>query len=186
MSTTKAPRTPRSVVNMPAIESTPAAAAASVKKVRDVALVSTLVLAVTAAGVAVGALGIAPFLRNEPMQRIENAAVAVLGMVFEAAGAVAADSTLAVVLGVACALCVGVVVAYRMRRRSANTGIMKIRRKSSPASAMAFSTRTPRDVQVLAAAGQAPVDIAVRTRMSVDAVSMLLQLGQGETVRAAR
>ena len=89
MSTTKAPRTPRSVVNMPAIESTPAAAAASVKKVRDVALVSTLVLAVTAAGVAVGALGIAPFLRNEPMQRIENAAVAVLGMVFEAAGAVA-------------------------------------------------------------------------------------------------
>ena len=186
MSTTRAPRTPRSVVNMPAIERKPAAATASAKKVRDVALVSTLVFAVTAAGVAVGALGIAPFLRNEPMQRIENAWVTIMGLAFEAAGAVASNSMVAIALGVACALCIGVVVAYRMRRGSGSAGVPKIRRKTSQASAMAFSTRTPRDVQVLAAAGQAPVDIAVRTRMSVDAVSMLLQIGQVERVSAAR
>jgi hypothetical protein len=177
---------------MPAVAPKPVATTARWNVVKDTALISALVLGVTAGGVALGALGIAPMLRNASMQRVERVAREAIGHALEFAGAIAgfvgANPAIAMATAIASVVFIAIGAAYRSRGRA--PGIFKAgirrRRQSQASAATAYTPRTPRDVQVLAAAGQAPVDIAIRTRLSVDAVSMLLQLGQGETVSAAR
>ena len=149
-------------------------------RAREVALVSALVLGVTSGGVAIGAFGLSPLLGDAPMLKLRSLGDQLLGRVFELAAFVAGNPELLVI---PVAAVVGVVAlkfvtrSKRKRGQRRNTTIFQ-----APS---AFSSRTPKDVQVLAAAGQAPADIAVRTRMSVDAVSMLLQLGKGEVTSTA-
>jgi hypothetical protein len=183
-----APRTPRSVVNMPAVASKPVAAAARKNVVKDTVLISALVLAVTAGGVAVGALGIAPLLRNASMRQLESAARSAAGFVLQLADVIVASPKAVTIAGIALAVSIALVLSYRAYRTSGGKETIRVRRRrqSQSTSAPHYASRTPRDVQVLAAAGQAPVDIAIRTRLSVDAVSMLLQLRQAEAVSTAR
>ncbi len=79
-------------------------------------------------------------------------------------------------LAIAAALFAGRMILRALRNRPTKTTRAA---RQTPAPTMNFggkSSRTPRAVAALAAAGAAPTEIAWKTGLPVDAVSMLLQL----------
>lgn len=95
--------------------------------------------------------------------------------------AVTREQRLLAVAGVAAAAAL-VALAFGARRLMQAIGARRARRTRTSAVAAPVTrlngkaSRTPRAVQALAAAGAAPTEIAWKTGLPVDAVSMLLEL----------
>lgn len=141
---------------------------ASFKRIRDITLTVTLVVAVTVAGVAIGAYAISPVITSE------NTSETAVRVAKQSAAFVLKAVNQPEAPYVAGALLLGITALTSVRsvkRRKMQRVVVAKRAPSSQA-------RTPRDIQALAAAGTAPVEIALRTRMPVDAVSMLMRIGQ--------
>ncbi|MFN8979567.1 MAG: hypothetical protein ACK5ZZ_13435 [Gemmatimonadaceae bacterium] len=95
--------------------------------------------------------------------------------------AVSREQRLLAVAGVAAAAAL-VALAFGLRRAVRELQLRRSRVRTTPAAAPAIwlggkAGRTPRAVQALAAAGAEPTEIAWKTGLPVDAVSMLLELG---------
>ncbi len=122
----------------------------------------TLVTVALIAGVTVGGVMLGALLVSTPATKLVPPRVvelSIAGLLLLAAAIVGAQ-------------------AFRDQTKSAQ-------RRVAPAPAMSLANasgrvdQTPRAVQALAQAGTAPVEIALRTRLPVDAVSMLLAMGSG-------
>jgi hypothetical protein len=125
------------------------------RAVRDALQMAALGLAVTAIGLVTGAFIMSPAVSRE--QRL----LAVAGL---------AGTAALVLMALGLRRAVQALQARRSRRA-----------RTTPAAAAAIrlngkTSRTPRAVQALAAAGAAPTEIAWKTGLPVDAVSMLLEL----------
>ncbi len=118
-----------------------------------------VLIAVTGVGLVAGAFIVSPVVTQE--ERI--IAVSALGalMLF----ALVARGIVVLISGLRNALR----VRHQRNRRAAAVPVLGNRSSRS--------TRTPRAVRVLAAEGVAPIEIASKTGLSVDAVAMLLKLG---------
>ena len=140
----------------------------SFTRIRNIVLTGTLVVGVTVAGVAIGALGISPILSSgNAVEAATAVAKNVAAEVLKAVDRPEAPYVAGALLFIATA-----VTSVRSMRKRGKERVAVVKRAPSN------HPRTPRDVQALAAAGNAPVDIAMRTRLPVDAVSMLLRIGQ--------
>ena len=166
----------RSVVNMAAVKdpSPRKPRAMSSARVKEVLMLTTLTMTVTAGGVAIGVYGVSPLLGKSSWESVKESLTRFAMQSIETVGHALQQPrvvlTLAITAFVAAALLIGTAISRR--------GGSRKRASSHAAPAMVFNARTPRDVQVMAAAGKAPADIAARTRLPVDAVSMLLNIGQ--------
>ena len=144
-------------------------------RVKELAIMGALVVGVTSGGVALGVYGVSPLVRTLSWQRISGTGRDVVARAIEIASNVAQQPDVMIALALTAIAAVAAYVGtgwWKKRSASRTTAVA--------ATAMSFSPRTPRDVQVLAAAGRKPAEIAARTRLPVDAVSMLLNLGQAQ------
>jgi hypothetical protein len=172
---------PRTAGSMAAVKVAPKARVGRVSsRVKDSLLVASLILGVTAGGMALGAYGVSPLIGDGVGAAAKRVVSAMVGVGLEVAIAVVEQPKVSLTLAITVVVAIGVYVGTGVARR-------RSRRRVGVASSstLTFTGRTPRDVQVLAAAGTAPADIAARTRMPVDAVSMLLSLGQSRQVPTA-
>lgn len=170
----------RSVVNMPAVAA-PAKRTArmpmSPARVKELAVMATLVVGVTAGGVALGVYGVSPLIEGVSMERLRDLSDRLVAKTFEVAANVVQQPDVLIALGITAVAAIAAYVGVGVwKKRAPNRGAPV----ASAQTTMTFTARTPRDVQVLAAAGRKPAEIAARTRLPVDAVSMLLNLGQAQ------
>jgi hypothetical protein len=154
---------------------------AHLKRVRVALGYAAIAIGVTAGGTIVGATVVAPVVSSASMPRVANEVRKTIkgGALLHSVPDIAWRY-----LGVAVALATVAMIVWRLRARSA----AQPRVASHVANKRSIATlpekltggrvgsRTPREVLALAQAGNAPVDIARRTGMSLDAVSMCLSL----------
>jgi hypothetical protein len=123
-------------------------------------------------------------MREALQMTVLGVVVTGLGLVtgaFIMSPAVTREQRLLAVAGVAAAAAL-VALAFGARRLMQAIGARRARRTRTSAVAAPVTrlngkaSRTPRAVQALAAAGAAPTEIAWKTGLPVDAVSMLLEL----------
>jgi hypothetical protein len=123
-------------------------------------------------------------VREALQMTVLGVVVTALGLVtgaFIMSPAVTREQRLLAVAGVAAATAL-VALAFGARRLMQAIGARRARRSRTTAVAAPVTrlngkaSRTPRAVQALAAAGAAPTEIAWKTGLPVDAVSMLLEL----------
>lgn len=123
-------------------------------------------------------------MREALQMTVLGVVVTGLGLVtgaFIMSPAVTREQRLLAVAGVAAAAAL-VALAFGARRLMQAIGARRARRSRTSAVAAPVTrlngkaSRTPRAVQALAAAGAAPTEIAWKTGLPVDAVSMLLEL----------
>jgi hypothetical protein len=158
------------------------------KPVARYAAMGALVAAVTAGGAAIGAVVVAPALDGAPLvtwAEVQALGGEALGRAADAARALrepvgaslrAAARHPAMPAAVAATFAAALLLAVAAGRRR-----VRHARTPSPARGAAVvrrrpDDRTPKAVQALAASGAAPADIALRTGLSLDAVSLLLAL----------
>ncbi len=149
-------------------------ASARPSRIKEIALVSMLVVGVTSGGVVLGVYGLSPLVGELSLATLRESISNITALSYGAVADIAQQPNILFALGVTTTAAVLAYVVLRLWKRYTTRRV----NGSSKQLSLAFSARTPRDVQVLAAAGKAPADIASRTRLPVDAVSMLLQLRQ--------
>ena len=153
------------------------------KVARSIAGYSALALGVTVGGVLIGATVVAPVM--QPVVTGDNARMATR-LVKDFVGALPPANQIPLevwaVFGVALAVLLAALAAWRLRRRtavdtSAPFEMAKMTTAALPAKPVVGRTsKTPRAVLALAEAGTAPADIARRTGLPLDAVALCLAM----------